>query len=98
MCYGMGCKGANKMKKIEFESEEQLDDFLDDAVHHAFSSLFNEHREFNILNMKNKGYLRKSDLEIAREKYENDLNSTTECESYIFELKKEIERLNNGTK
>ena len=89
------------MKKIEFESEEQLDDFLYAGVHHRVKNQFDVDRDINIELMKEHGYFKKSDLEIARKIYyrklndptKNSIDSYTELVKYKNELEKEIEML-----
>ena len=85
---------------IEFESEDKLRDFIKDCISYRGG--------FDVLNIKKsienakfQGYIKKSDLEIAREKFESAFqNASFDNEdlyeslvNYKNELEKEIERL-----
>ena len=96
------------MKKDFFESEEQAEIFIGHTtpVHgECFNLSTDVYKELKIRILdcyKHQGYIKKSDLEIAREKFvKSDSESTIKIESdyyvysrsYIDFLQKEIERL-----
>ena len=87
------------MNKIQFESEEQLDAFTSET----FPGLFYDNIEFMKIfkdYVHQKGYIKKTDLEIAEEKYYKNPNGINDSSviDYVCELEKEIERLNNEGK
>ncbi len=99
------------MNKIQFESEEQLKEFIGEVVYgHNFSGIRNnEEYDRNlksaVFDAMKLVYIKKSDLEIAREKFEAltgprnphiDIEDLLSSSREVIELQqKEIERLKN---
>ena len=89
------------MKKIEFESEEQVGDFFKIFFGHDDIGIYENDLLMDLeeisRRVKVKGYIKKSDLEKAKEQYENWGIEEVESEDrpciYIKELEREIERL-----
>lgn len=82
--------------KIEFENEQKIRDFLKDTMHckcDVNGVCFDCITE----NAKSKGYIKKSDLEKAKERhYNTEVDSPSSWRNatvYIDELEKEIEIL-----
>ena len=88
------------MEKIEFESEEQASEFYQET-HCSGTDMDLERENFFINTLKQKGYIKKSSLEMASKEFHDKHafnsdpkhNTSIETYNYITELKKEIERL-----
>ena len=84
------------MNKIQFENEEQAKDFYLKSIGYGLDC-----KQLALL--KQKSYIKKSELEIAGEEYEKfcnkcfsrDQSLDSSYADYIDELEKEIERLRN---
>jgi len=89
------------MKKIEFESEDAVKQFISSCVSWDGDLDYDK----SVENAKENGYIKKSDLEIARKTYyrklndptKNSIDSYTELVKYKNELEKEI-RILKGEK
>lgn len=99
--------------KIEFENEDEAIEFVKDnfrffvGIDGAYTDIKNTVKTF-----KEKGYIKRSDLEKAKEQYNKPNNQYKEsncpirtnvntvykvaADNLIYELEKEIERLKNG--
>ena len=77
-----------ELKKIEFENEEQIRDFIEYCI--SFNGEWDDlDIDESIENCKRFGYIKKSDLEIAKKIYIKYLDYSI----YINELEREIEKL-----
>lgn len=86
------------MKKIEFESEEQVRDFIKDCYMATFENdVFKLELswERTIEAIKEKGYIKKSELDIARESFiRNSPGIDSDAKNFMAALENEIARLN----
>ena len=86
------------MDKIQFESEEQARELLIDAHDLDKDKKYSAIEQY-IENLKNNGYIKKSELEIARDEWiKIDCGSVTTDRynalfNYAKELEKEIQKL-----
>ena len=83
--------------KVYFENEEEAKEFFDKTATVGNNSHQDKKRSF-IFNCERFGYIKKSDLEIAREKWEEscrrqeNLNCKYDrLKEYMFELEKALE-------
>ena len=80
----------NHWKPMENKMSEKIQ--MTEEQAYELSQCFRSTWEEDLKRLKEKGYIKKSDLEIAKENYETKNSNKNDALNYIDELEKEVER------